>query len=531
MAIMTAPANGVKVRMYRQGHGDCFLLAMPKANGSTFYLLIDCGLKPGSEIENGPDIVEVIDHIRDATAGFVDVVAITHEHEDHVSGFYKSKPSDDDSYCWDDIEVGETWLAWTEDGDDDFANELRDEFNDTLIALAMAAGRMRASSSSGERLAAVEALLGFEMGGAGELTALQDRLAALDRSVESEIRRGNRSGALALRRKGLEEAFAVSKKTIKEGVKRIRDKTPGNIRFFRPDQPPTTLSNLPGVRFYAFGPPRDKALLKSLNPRTGEKFHLAKSSDESGFLAAVAPGAATDARLPFRAGIGHKVRERRDKPPKLYGRKTHLHEHFDATYSAPGADWRRIDSDWLNSAEALALRINSEVNNTSLVLAIELIGTGRVLLFTGDAQRGNWFSWSRLTWPVPGSGSVSAKELMARTVLYKVGHHGSHNATLAGAPDDEHANLAWMAAPPFAEDYVAMIPSNEVWARDQKPHPWRHPLKEIAEALHEKARGRVLQTNIGMPVKPGNVTDAEWQRFTDRLNVTDQFIEIEFADA
>ena len=113
----------------------------------------------------------------------------------------------------------------------------------------------------------------------------------------------------------------------------------------------------------------------------------------------------------------------------------------------------------------------TRVNNTSLVLAIELVDTGRVLMFTGDAQRGSWFSWSKLKWPVPGTDDVSAKELLARTVLYKVGHHGSHNATLAGAPNDDHANLSWMAAPPFSDDYVAMIPSNEKWALDQKPYP------------------------------------------------------------
>ena len=54
MPIMEAPKSGVKVRMYRHGHGDCFLLAFPgKANGVSrnVYVLIDCGLKPGSEID------------------------------------------------------------------------------------------------------------------------------------------------------------------------------------------------------------------------------------------------------------------------------------------------------------------------------------------------------------------------------------------------------------------------------------------------------------------------------------------------
>ena len=32
---------------------------------------------------------------------------------------------------------------------------------------------------------------------------------------------------------------------------------------------------------------------------------------------------------------------------------------------------------------------------------------------------------------------MTTKDLLARTVLYKVGHHGSHNATLNGKLDDE----------------------------------------------------------------------------------------------
>ena len=45
-----------------------------------------------------------------------------------------------------------------------------------------------------------------------------------------------------------------------------------------------------------------------------------------------------------------------------------------AQESVANAAWRRIDHDWLHSAEALALDINNGINNTSLVLAFELEG-------------------------------------------------------------------------------------------------------------------------------------------------------------
>ena len=107
-------------------------------------------------------------------------------------------------------------------------------------------------------------------------------------------------------------------------------------------------------------------------------------------------------------------------------------------------DWRRINQEWLYSAEQLALDMNDQTNNASLVLAFELTKGGKVLLFAADAQRGNWASWARKDWK-DGDEVVTARDLLGRTVLYKVGHHGSHNATLNGSARDEVPNLAWMA--------------------------------------------------------------------------------------
>ena len=91
--------------------------------------------------------------------------------------------------------------------------------------------------------------------------------------------------------------------------------------------------------------------------------------------------------------------------------------------------WRRIDSDWLELVRrTMALQLDSATNNTSLALAIQT-EDGRVLLFAADAQVGNWLSWQDLKWQVDGK-EVTGPDLLRRTVLYKTGHHGSHNATL-----------------------------------------------------------------------------------------------------
>jgi hypothetical protein len=149
-------------------------------------------------------------------------------------------------------------------------------------------------------------------------------------------------------------------------------------------------------------------------------------------------------------------------------------------------------------------------------VAFELPTSKKVLFFAADAQRGNWASWKDVTFN-DGAETITAKQLLARTVLYKVGHHGSHNATLAGTADDaEHPNLAWMGQGSAAAEFTAMITAVTKWAMEKNNPPWVHPLPSIREALHRKARGRVFQTDEDEPVKPNGVSNGEWARFTDR---------------
>ena len=66
--------------------------------------------------------------------------------------------------------------------------------------------------------------------------------------------------------------------------------------------------------------------------------------------------------------------------------------------------------------------LDAQMNNTSLILLLEA-GT-RKLLFPGDAQLENW-SWALQDAP----DAESTRKLLAGVDVYKVGHHGSRNAT------------------------------------------------------------------------------------------------------
>ena len=95
-------------------------------------------------------------------------------------------------------------------------------------------------------------------------------------------------------------------------------------------------------------------------------------------------------------------------------------EGMPSSDSPPHARWllRRLRS--LNRRELLEIvrSLDSALNNTSVILLFEI--NGRKLLFPGDAQIENW----RYAFDQPG-----VLDLLADTDFYKVGHHGSLNAT------------------------------------------------------------------------------------------------------
>src|SRR5947209_13914365 len=143
-------------------------------------------------------------------------------------------------------------------------------------------------------------------------------------------------------------------------------------------------------------------------------------------------------------------------------------------------NWRLIDSDWLGGSTQLALQLDSATNNTSLVLAIEL-ANGDVLLFAADAQVGNWISWQDLTWTVNGH-IVTGPDLLRRTIVYKVGHHGSYNATLREKGLEMMDSLQTALVP---VDHDMAVKKN--W--DQIPLP------ALIDALTAKTKGAVVRAD------------------------------------
>jgi beta-lactamase superfamily II metal-dependent hydrolase len=480
--------------MYRTGHGDCFLIAFAgKAEDKPAYVLIDCGYKPGSPKFINTSAKRIGESIRMATGGHVDVAVITHEHQDHVNGITEAN--------FKGVTIGEVWLAWTEDPEDPLANRLRVLFKDKLLGLIAARNRLAAAGEEGLKQAHyIDNLLEFELGG---------------------NKKFNLTTAAALFGANGNVANSMNKKSMKL----FKDRAEKGIRYLRPHQEILPIPGAGSARAFALGPPRDEEQLRDLDPQGEEAFHrfgLAAASPGNYFAAATRGGEApfakrycialADAPADPEHGEFFRGRYGNKSTPLSYMSRSFVDEENQAP---DNPEWRRIDDEWLYSAEQLALDMNDYTNNASLVLAFELGKGGKVLLFAADAQRGNWVSWARADWN-DGAVKVAAKDLLARTVLYKVGHHGSHNATLNGDRDSPTPNLAWMAQGEHAREFTAMITAVRAWAETQKG--WDHPLKSIKDALLVKASGRVFQTDtpVAQMKIPANGSVADWNRFQAR---------------
>ena len=293
-------------------------------------------------------------------------------------------------------------------------------------------------------------------------------------------------------------------KTISDALAYVRAKV-ARPTFCEPGGEPLKLKCVDGVRIYVLGPPKDEKLIKKSDPTKAgrEVYELAATADlDQSF--AVAPALCDKARheLDTDELRAQELSLPFDMVHQIGVEAAKVHPFFAAAYYGDGQQggdewsWRQIENDWLGAAEDLALKLDSDTNNTSLALAIELSPGGDVLLFPGDAQVGNWLSWGKLAWPKGAkpedAGAITAQSLLARTVLYKVGHHASHNATLRAQ------GLELMTSPQL----IAMIPVDEQMAHKKK---WAMPFASLLSRLEERTRGRVIRADrIASALKAGS---------------------------
>lgn len=335
MAATKLTAGKLRVRMYRVGFGDCFLLSVPNGKGHS-HILIDCGVHSGGDIKTMPDVVA---DIASETGSKLDVVIMSHAHRDHISGFAS------EAEAWKAFEVSEVWMPWLEDKSDPQARKLADKRK------ALAAMLQMHFAAAPEPVAQeiVENATGIPFGAAAA-------------AKPNEI-------ALDLLRSGFRSKAEVS--------------------YLRAGEEFTNVADIKGLTARILAPSDDTTFLGKLDPPVDQRF--------------------------LRMGENGPADENAIRPiPQRWiveGRK--FPKDFTPLAATEEKEVRKFVSTPLS---ALALTLDRALNNTSLVVLFEY--GDEVLLFPGDAQWGNWKSWIQ-----------EDASLLERVTFYKVGHHGSVNAT------------------------------------------------------------------------------------------------------
>lgn len=470
----------VLIRTYGVGLGDCFLLAFA-GDPKPCYVMIDCGIAQGTPEDEGR-IKRILQDVHAATGGTIDILVVTHEHHDHVSGFVLGEEE------WKNLTVLQVWVPWIEGGgqEADDIREVKKKLN----------------------LGVVNAMKQF---------------GAWGREVPAELRL--EADFLGMDSPG--EAFGARESTVVKGYrlakqlgKELVTCDPGEVRLL-----PRTKINT-----YVLGPPRYAFKGKEL--KKGKRHLIKLLEDESEMYGY------RDINLePEEGSHGAKSLSVNDGDDLLARALTAMedpnedrHQPFDNRYRVDWDtamldsffyeryssvdEWRQINDDWLDSAPDMALRAGGLTNNISLVLAFEMPKSKRILLFPGDAQVGNWLSWHEISeWSAKDGAkiddpSITAEKLLNQVIFYKVGHHGSHNATI------KQKGLEMMGfgnkAP--GKSMVAYVPVSTAIAHDVMfycPMPFYPVMKRLQQ---------VTKGNLYLPV--GGRAKPEPEDFQPTPNVT-----------
>ena len=395
----TRAPQKISLRVYPVGFGDCFLLGFHYAGGDDRFLLVDFGSTEltRKRMPRSQPFLEYMRRVADDIAqrcgrkngkgGQLHAVIATHRHADHINGFAtKTKPDAPDASGDVIRSLRPRFVVqpWTEDPDlapkalgPASAADLPGARGFTALLAGMqsaAAGIVEEAARLGtKRMASLDG----EAGTAPPPSGFPASGPRRERRVAYVGQIGFLGQDNILNLSAVQNLIAMGKA---KGAKPL---------YLHADARANLA--LPGVKVHVLGPP---------TLRQWDAIRAMRSADDVEFWMLLG---ATGAR--FTASGGSPF------PGRSCVEGARVPDH---------ARWFR---DHVRSARAETLlgivrTLDKQMNNTSLILVFE-VGGAR-LLFPGDAQIENWqYALENPTY----------RKLLSQTTFYKVGHHGSRNAT------------------------------------------------------------------------------------------------------
>jgi hypothetical protein len=369
---------GIRVRMYRVGFGDFFLVTYRGDGGKPVHIIIDCGVFKGTSGAGDLGSISLaVNNMARITEGKVALIVVTHRHADHIAGFAK---------CADIFTKLTVEAIWMSVWESQYPAVRRHQAQLTSAASSLVA------HFSGPAVAP---------------------------SKDTDTVRGFMANALGEPEHG-GNAFALR---ILNG--RISKVTPD---YYQADQEP----NLPAsfktaeIKAKILGPPpiADLQLMKMMDLKKGVDQYLAEASVGT-----------PDFRPPF-ARVWDERKGSKAFPSECFNEWSAIARDGQKGLGHSSEQAAKLMIKAMKGAQPdaallAATQLNSFLNNQSLVVLFTI--KGKNLLFVGDAQAGNWKHWTFGT-DDPTKNTADHMTKDAQTILtsldfYKVGHHGSGNAT------------------------------------------------------------------------------------------------------
>jgi len=388
---MAATPDDLRIRMYNVGFGDCFLLTFRYGGKKPFarHVLVDFGSTAAPEDRKSTmDAVAAL--IKKDSDERLDAVIATHRHADHISGFATRADGMGSGDVIRSIAGNALVIQpWTEDPD-----------LPTDAQAPLSAARAASRALNALHVKSLEAMGDVARSIVHRAGVLEQE--ATEGDADEETQTAPRGQAfipeLGVGKELTKRLAFLGETNLKNSsaVKNLQSMSPR--REFLSYGAKTGLAGdvLPGVKVHVLGPPtirQHEQMLKQRPKDAAEYWHLQAMATR------ITPELTVEKLFPNEPAV------QADMLPK------------PARWFVRGL--KAIQADQMHE---LVRIVDSTLNNTSLILLLEV--GGKLLLFPGDAQIENWEYALKFA-----KNAEANVELLSRTEVYKVGHHGSLNAT------------------------------------------------------------------------------------------------------